>query len=184
MSAKDYTLLTDTELVEGYRKLGDMKYMEVLYLRFRQKAFGVAFAVLRNKEEATDIMLAVFEKIIRELPHTDVHEFAGWMYVLTRNECLMRLRSDKRREAREKLFAKGAQNEEAVEFEFFQAKNNALKNAIGMLSDTQRMCVELFYFQQKSYKEVADELGIDTEAVRSQLQNGKRNLKNLMASWR
>lgn len=184
MRTKDYTLLSDAELVDGYRNHADMKCMEALYQRFHKKAFGVAYAVLRNKEESVDVMLAVFEKIMRELPRAEVREFAGWMYVLTRNECLMRLRSDKRRAAREQLFANNISKEEELEFEFFQEKSNALKNALAMLSETQRLCVELFYFQQKSYREVSEELGIDTEAVRSQLQNGRRNLKNLMASWR
>jgi RNA polymerase sigma-70 factor (ECF subfamily) len=184
MQNVDYHLLTDAELVQLYRKHAERSAMEELYRRYHKKAFGVAYSVFRNKDESTDVMLAVFEKMLREMANTEIREFAAWIYVLTRNECLMRLRSDKRRVAREKLFAMSQPLDESYEPEFFHEKNNALKQALAALSDTQRMCLELFYFEQKSYKEVADELGLDTEAVRSQLQNGKRNLKNLMASWR
>lgn len=184
MSHNSYTQMTDAQLVQQYVSMADMKCMEELYNRYQRKVFGIAYHVLRDKEESVDILLAVFEKVMHELAKTEVRDFGGWLYMLTRNACLMRLRGEKRRAAREKLYAASLPHEEEIEPELFHDKNQALKRALNALSETQRTCVELFYFQHKSYKEVADEMGIDTESVRSQLQNGKRNLKNLMASWR
>jgi RNA polymerase sigma-70 factor (ECF subfamily) len=48
------------------------------------------------------------------------------------------------------------------------------------LNHNQRLCLDLMYFQKKSYKEIADETGLSLKAVKSHIQNGKRNLRNFL----
>jgi RNA polymerase sigma-70 factor (ECF subfamily) len=48
------------------------------------------------------------------------------------------------------------------------------------LNEEQKTCVTLFYLQKKSYHEIADETGYTPLQVKSYIQNGKRNLKNLV----
>ncbi|MEK7253837.1 MAG: sigma-70 region 4 domain-containing protein, partial [Bacteroidota bacterium] len=48
------------------------------------------------------------------------------------------------------------------------------------LSATQRRCVEQFYFEDKSYKEIAVLTGDDVGMVRSHIQNGRRMLRICM----
>lgn len=55
-----------------------------------------------------------------------------------------------------------------------------LEEAIKKLKDEQRICIELFYLQEKSYKEVADQTGLSMLNVKSHIQNGKRNLKIIL----
>ena len=52
-----------------------------------------------------------------------------------------------------------------------------LEEALKLLNDEQRKCLELFYLQQKSYQEVSDMTGYNMKQVKSYIQNGKRNLK-------
>lgn len=52
-----------------------------------------------------------------------------------------------------------------------------LERAIATLNTEQKKCIELFYLQNKSYKEVCELTGYDLNAVKSYIQNGKRNLK-------
>ncbi|MNL72987.1 hypothetical protein D3C87_1983880 [compost metagenome] len=42
------------------------------------------------------------------------------------------------------------------------------------------MCVELFYLHKKSYQEIADSTDYTLKEVKSNIQNGKRNLKILI----
>ena len=59
-------------------------------------------------------------------------------------------------------------------------KENAilqLETALSSLSKEQKQCVILFYYKNKSYNEIVDITGYDTNAVKSYIQNGKRNLK-------
>ena len=52
-----------------------------------------------------------------------------------------------------------------------------LPEAIKKLNEEQRICIELFYLHEKSYKEVADTTNFTLNQVKSFIQNGKRNLK-------
>lgn len=53
-----------------------------------------------------------------------------------------------------------------------------LESCIEKLSDQQKDCVRLFYFEDRSYKDIADGMQVDLNIVRSHIQNGRRNLKN------
>jgi RNA polymerase sigma-70 factor (ECF subfamily) len=57
-----------------------------------------------------------------------------------------------------------------------------LKDALVRLSEEQKKCIELFYFKEKSYKEVSDLTGFSINEVKSYLQNGKRNLKGYLVT--
>jgi len=53
-----------------------------------------------------------------------------------------------------------------------------LSTGMESLKEEQRICVELFYLKGKSYQQIADETGYSMNEVKSNIQNGKRNLKN------
>jgi RNA polymerase sigma-70 factor (ECF subfamily) len=63
-----------------------------------------------------------------------------------------------------------------------ELKLTKLEQAIQHLKDDQRICIELFYLQDKSYQDISDELNIPLNTVKSSIQNGKRNLKIWMES--
>ena len=48
------------------------------------------------------------------------------------------------------------------------------------MSDAQRICIDLFQLQEKSYKEIMASTGFDFKQVKTHIQNGKRNLKLLV----
>lgn len=57
---------------------------------------------------------------------------------------------------------------------------NSMTKCMATLPEEQRISVDLFYLQQKCYKEVAEITGYDVNKVKSYIQNGKRNLKICM----
>jgi RNA polymerase sigma-70 factor (ECF subfamily) len=58
-----------------------------------------------------------------------------------------------------------------------------LKTCIITLKDEQRICLELFYFSNKSYEQISETMGIGIKQVKSAIQNGKRNLKIKMLEF-
>ena len=68
---------------------------------------------------------------------------------------------------------------EAIQLE---EKLEQLQDALVRLSEEQKKCIELFYFKEKSYKEVSDLTGFSINEVKSYLQNGKRNLKGYLVT--
>lgn len=57
-----------------------------------------------------------------------------------------------------------------------------MESAIKELKEEQKVCIELFYLQEKCYEEVAKMTGYSMKEVKSYIQNGKRNLKILMTT--
>ena len=57
---------------------------------------------------------------------------------------------------------------------------NRLNECLETLSAEQKTSVELFYLQEKCYKDIAVITGFEWNKVRSLIQNGRRNLKICM----
>ena len=67
--------------------------------------------------------------------------------------------------------------DEAADAEEHEQQLQRLEATLAELPPDQRQCLELFYLEKKSYREVAALTGLDLKAVKSHLQNGKRNLR-------
>jgi RNA polymerase sigma-70 factor (ECF subfamily) len=59
---------------------------------------------------------------------------------------------------------------------------DALRECLEKLKKEQRTCVDLFYYQKLSYRDIAEKLEMEEKKVKSLLQNGKRNLKICLES--
>jgi RNA polymerase sigma-70 factor (ECF subfamily) len=56
-------------------------------------------------------------------------------------------------------------------------KIKKLEAGVDELPLEQKICIRLFYYEEKSYSQIAAETGYDLKKVKSYVQNGKRNLK-------
>jgi len=174
---------SDDELLGRFMESGDKELLGELYSRYMHLIYGVALRYLEDRERAKDMVMQVFEKLLVELPRHDVIQFRSWLYVLAKNACLMELRSDKVKSARHKEFEKTEaafmENEQQLHpvDEDEADLNQALQQCIERLKGEQQQCIRLFYFEEKSYREIAAQLQMDEKKVKSLLQNGKRNLK-------
>jgi RNA polymerase sigma-70 factor (ECF subfamily) len=103
--------------------------------------------------------------------------------MVAKNHCLMKLR-DKGKytaEINERIMATRA--DEPGETAQHMEKDRTLTNmaaALQQLSREQQVCVTLFYLEKKSYQEITDSTGFSMMQVKSNIQNGKRNLKILL----
>jgi RNA polymerase sigma-70 factor (ECF subfamily) len=86
---------SDTELVKQYKSGGDINVLGELYGRYMELVYGVCLKYFKEPEEAKDAVINVFEELITKLRKYDVTNFKSWLYQLTKNHCLMKIRSDK-----------------------------------------------------------------------------------------
>lgn len=175
--------LPDEVLLEKYRSTENLDYLGELFSRYIHLVYGVCLKYLSDREISKDAVMQVFEKIIYETLNHDIHNFKSWLYVLTKNYCLMQIRSMDSTEKRKKIWQKDQNILMESEPEMHPIDKDheemtiALKECIEMLKTDQKQCIELFYFCNKCYVEIANELQIDEKKVKSHLQNAKRNLK-------
>ena len=159
----------------------------ILYQRYMHLVFGVCMKYFQNKEESEDAVMQLFEKLIDSLKQHEVSNFKSWLHVTTRNHCLMALRARKAGSAKEKMEVSVSDDMEyllpvhhADEENTLESDLQLLERVIGELKPEQKACVSLFYLEQRSYQEVAEQTGYELKKVKSYIQNGKRNLKILM----
>lgn len=178
--------LTDEELIHLYTTKGDNKWIETLFNRHIRFVMAVCMKYLKNEELAKDIAMQVFEKAIEDLPRFEIQNFKSWIYKVSRNACMMHFRSEKgpltisldhentapalmEKETALHPYEEGDENGEL--------KWQQLDKALKQLDQAQKTCIELFYLNGKSYKEVEDATGYTNKQVKSYIQNGKRNLR-------
>jgi RNA polymerase sigma-70 factor (ECF subfamily) len=174
--------LSDNELVGQYKQSGDLNVLGDLYQRYMDLVYGVCLKYLKDEEKAKDSTLAIFEELIGKLQKHEVENFKSWLYQLSKNHCLMLLRSEKKF-VKTNIDPALMQNEETVHLngELEKEENfRQLHFCLDQLNKEQKDVLELFYLQGKCYNEIVELTGIEWSSVRSYIQNGRRNLKICM----
>lgn len=176
--SRTYKTLSDQELLARYKSKGSKKIVGVLFNRYAHLVLGLCMQYLKDEDEAQDMVMAIFEKLMVELRKSEVQYFKSWLYTLSRNECLMLLRKKGNPRTLEAAtaYTQDVQESEADSKALLELKLDELKQALTHLNEVQRNCVERFYLKQQSYAAIAQETGLDLKKVKSHIQNGKRNL--------
>ncbi len=172
----------DSELIQQYKKTGDLSLLGELYSRYSSLVYGVCMNYLKSRDDAKDATMQLFEKLMSTLKNHEIENFKSWLYVTTRNHCLVLIRSKKGKFNKEidllsveNQFLLHPQEENKLEDDL-----KKLEECIAQLVDGQQECVRLFYLDERCYKEIALATGFDLNQVKSFIQNGKRNLKICM----
>jgi RNA polymerase sigma-70 factor (ECF subfamily) len=177
---------TDEELAAGYYATGDRELVGDLFEKHVKTVFGVCLFYFRDKDVAKDMVMQIFEKLITDLRRTEVKNFKGWLSFVVRNHCISELRKTKTRtfvpESYLDFEMKEAtlETEEAIGSVSDDIMLGHMKNSLHLLKEKQRLCVELFYLKDMSYQQICDQTKLSLNEVKSNIQNGKRNLKLLI----
>jgi RNA polymerase sigma factor (sigma-70 family) len=173
--------LSDQELLQFFYTTQNNEWLGHLLQRYTLLLFGVCHKYLKNEAEAKDSVQQIFLKVMEEMHKYKVEYFKSWLYMVAKNHCLMRLRHMGRvvGEVKEHM---ASSEEAASKNEHWEKEQliNKMGAALLELNEGQRICVELFYLQKKSYADISEQTGYDLLKVKSHIQNGKRNLKLLL----
>ena len=174
--------MTDHDLILRYKESGELALVGELYIRYMSLVFGVCLKYLKDREEAKDAVMQIFEKLVTSLRAHEVANFKSWLYVTSRNHCLMQLRAQKGKNFQEitEVFMETGTELHLEDGSEMESNLSKLENCIEQLVAEQKTCVRLFYIQEKCYKEIVALTGFDDNKVKSYIQNGKRNLKRCM----
>jgi RNA polymerase sigma factor (sigma-70 family) len=173
----------DQALLRQYRETGNLDFIGVLFGRYTEMVYLVCYKYLQDEDDSKDAAMQIFENLAVSLQKHEINNFKSWLHVTAKNHCLMQLRSRKAHELkRNRVDAAGLgmQNDSPLHLAEEDSLNEdllLLEKGLAHIPEEQRRCVDLFYLQQKCYKEIAEITGYDLNKVRSYIQNGRRNLK-------
>jgi len=170
-------------LLTEFTNSGNLEVLGQLYSTYMHLVYGVCLKYLKDRDESKDAVMQIFEKLITEIPKQKIDNFSSWLHVVTKNYCLMQLRSQKSKDEKfnewlndPTAFMENSNVMHPIDDEETDMEK-ALADCIERLRDEQKECIKLFYYGNRCYQEISDDLNIDEKKVKSYLQNAKRNLK-------
>jgi RNA polymerase sigma-70 factor (ECF subfamily) len=174
---------SDEELIKEFSSTCDLEVLGELYSRYMHLVYGICLKYLKDRDESRDTVMEIFEKLITDIPKQKIDNFRSWLHVVTRNYCLMELRTRKSDLEKYKEWAIDPGNfmESAYELHPIDDEDPGMEKALAYcierLKIEQKECIRQFYFGNRCYREIAKNLRMDEKNVKSHIQNGKRNLK-------
>lgn len=180
------TNLGNDQLLLLYRENGNPDYFGELFRRYIPLLYGLCLKYLGKEEDAQDAVMDLFESLSENVRRYDIHNFHTWLYSVAKNHCLQRLRHEK-----QTVFINIDQSvmENSNFFTLIDKEQqsddekSALNFCMKALNEEQHASIHYFYFEEKSYADIASLTGYPLEKVKSYIQNGKRNLKNCIVKF-
>jgi RNA polymerase sigma-70 factor (ECF subfamily) len=174
---------TDEDRLSEFSSTGNLEILGELYSGYMHMVYGVCLKYLKDRDESKDAVMQIFEKLIVEIPRHRIENFKSWLHVVTKNYCLMQLRSQKSQDEKLQewitdpiiIMESGSIQHPIDEDEPSMEKE--LADCIERLKNEQKKCIKQFYYENRCYNEIAAILNLDEKKVKSHLQNAKRNLK-------
>ena len=159
-----------------------------LLVRQHEKAvYGMGLSFFRNKEDASDFTQEVFLKAYRSLSHFEGRSrFSTWLYKIAYNTALNEVNRRKEyislaEEDENKLVNS---NDTPERITLRNAVKKAVRAAIAELPERFRICIDLFYFYDRSYQEIEAITGIPVNTIKSHVFRSKiilrERLENLV----
>ena len=183
----NYTNITDNNLISLYKENENKEIIGELYKRYTQFVFLVSMKYLKNEDESKDSVMQIFENLFSDLIHHNVSNFKSWLYMVTRNHCLMKLRKNQKNLKNLQELKKVTEDfmENDINSHLTNEKENnkkieTVQDALNQLKNEQKECVSLFYLEGKSYSDIEEITEYSLKSIKSYIQNGKRNLKNIL----
>ncbi len=153
--------------------------MQKLYEKYKALVYGVAFSILKNKEDSEDIVQIVFLKIFRlEKEKLPTNNAATWIYSVTKNETFNFLKSKKEELNIDELYYITSENKELNEIIEIDSYNKM----IAKLPIKEQEIISLKILSGLSFKEISGVLGIPIGTVQWRYYKGVHTLKLLLSN--
>lgn len=173
---------TDEVIFQRFREFKSQKDFEILFTRYAHILLGFALKYLKDQDSGKSVVLRSFT--ILSTYQGEINIVKSWLYSVVKNECLQEIRKQKRDITSE--------NGKIPDMEFsgdwhligeetnFDLEELVLYN-LDKLSEGQKKCIQLFYLECLSYKEIEVQTGLPYNTVKSHIQNGLRKLRLILA---
>lgn len=166
-----------TDIFKEIKK--DNKGLEDLYRIYHKKVYGIAFSIVKNKEDAEDIMQVVFAKI-QELDKTKLPSAKGmtWLYTLTKNETLNYLKKKKGEVSLDTIYEIENKNNE-IDKKIDHIEFNRL---ISKLNEKEQEIISLKILSDFSFQEISELLNEPIGTVKWRYYKSLHSIKRMLGS--
>lgn len=164
---------------------GDTNAFAALVDRYKDMVFTLSLKMLQNREEAEEAAQDTFIKTYKSLNRfKGDSKFSTWIYKITYNNCLDRLKKQKRNrpvvaidEFTEHQVKSLMNVLETIEE---NERKEMIKNCLDLLPAEESFLLTLYYFNENSLKEISSIIGINENNVKIKLFRSRKKLAGIL----
>lgn len=181
----------DYRLVLSARENGDQKAYAELLNNYRDSLYFLLLKMTNNPTDAEDLTIEAFGKAFRKLDqYSPEYAFSTWLFKIAANNCIDFLRKSKR------IVFADAQGEDHGDDDYQveiaatsldpsekvieKQKIQLMREVVEKLKPHYRNLIELRYFKEWSYEEIATELDLPLGTVKAQLFRSREFLYQIL----
>lgn len=172
-------------------KAGDVNAFEELYDQYNRLLFGMIISIVKEREEAEDLLQEVFVKVWQKA-HTFNKKRGNvysWLVTISRNKAIDRIRS-KDYKTQEKAsvsvnkpaFSLEGDKYDPLETTIYSNRADIVKKALAKIPKSQRKVLEIAYYRGMTQSEISDHLDIPLGTVKTRTRQGMIKLRNMLES--
>jgi len=179
----------DLRLVQSARN-GDQKAFAELMNRYRDSVYYMLLKMVNNPSDADDLTIEAFGKAFKNIAnYTPSYAFSTWLFRIATNNCIDFIRKKKstpsaldhqNEEYESPAASLQSETPDPEEELIIQQKADQLNYVISLLKPQYRRLIELRFFKEYSYEEIAYELNIPLGTVKAQIFRAKELLYNIL----
>ncbi len=182
------TILTDDELVRAYMD-GDNNAFDTLLERYQAKVYAYILHIVKNRDVADDIFQETFVKIIltlRQGRYTDTGKFGAWLNRIAHNLIIDHYRQEKSENTvstdtddADMLNRKDLCDENVEDIMISAQIRDDVRRIVEALPEPQREVLMMRYYQDMSFKEIADATGVSINTALGRMRYAILNMRRL-----
>lgn len=184
--------LYDYKLVKRALEDGDQKAYAELMGRYRDSVYYMLLKMVNNKDDAEDLTVEAFGKAFKRLAqYTPNFAFSTWLFRIATNNCIDFIRRKRKNtfsldrpitdeEGGEMMVDIRSETLDPEEHIMKKQKIIMLRELVDKLKPRYRTLIEMRYFQELSYEEIAVELDLPLGTVKAQLFRAREFLYNVL----
>jgi RNA polymerase sigma-70 factor (ECF subfamily) len=184
--------LRDYKLVQQAVDMGDQKAYAALMNNYKDSIYFMLLKMTNNSDDADDLTIEAFGKAFKKLhQYTPDYAFSTWLFKIASNNCIDYIRKKKKMTF---SIDKTYENEDGTEMahnipaqvpdpeENFIKKQKVklMREIVEKLKPRYRTLIEMRYFQELSYEEIASEMQLPLGTVKAQLFRAREFLYNIL----
>ncbi len=173
----------DAELIDEVKKGNLVAFNKVVELH-KNPVFHFCLKMLSNREEAEEVAQDVFVIVYKKIKSFEgKSKFTTWLYRITYNECISRIRRNKKTEKLHDIDEHAYQlpvMEKAYHSMDHDFRAKVLNRSMDELDEESRTIILLFYYHEKSVNEISEVLRLSVTNVKTKLFRARKCMLSFM----
>ena len=173
-------------------KEGDQKAMAFLLERYKRSILAMVLKMVRNLDDAEDLVIETFEKAFRNLHRFDEkYSFSTWLFKIASNHTIDFMRQKKLRtfsihdqisDGRGDSFSIDVASKDSDPQEILLKKqsNENLREIVSQLPAVYQTLIKLKYFDELSHEEIQAELGVPISTIKIRLFRARNLISGIL----